>query len=450
MSLGHADFRRAERQAMSARRRLLPSAAGWFTALVMLSGFTSSAEAGGFANENQAASADSRASAVTASVGDASAAFYNPAAMVRLDRSQVYLGGAAITLGVSFEGEAPFPGASVAEETNFKIYPMPNLYGVVRLGERWAVGTAVNTPYGLGSEWKDPNSYSGRFIAYSSALVPVSAGLSVAYAIDDRWSVAVGGNVLFTNLQLKRRIPGAAFGCTASDVADAAISATMEPGYGWQAALAYAPSQLWRIGAVFQSGITSTVEGNADFTQIVTGDATCDAIVAANLPPDQPVHTEFNYPNLYTVGVAWLPHGDWTIEGDFQFGEYSVWQSTDLHFQATPMLDESIPQDYQDAWQLRLGAERRLSRVALRAGYHYSTAASPSKSLSPIYADLVRHGFAVGAGYALGSSRRVRLDLAYLVLLNVEASTNGASTYGYNGSYDATLHELAIGVMWVL
>src|SRR5437870_2625422 len=104
--------------------------------------------AAGYGIYEQGASVLGMAGAGTASVRDASALFYNPALLVRLEGSnRLDLGGSLLTPATSFAGINPYPGYGVAEEMNRQVFPLPTLYYARRVAGGWAAGLGLNVPF---------------------------------------------------------------------------------------------------------------------------------------------------------------------------------------------------------------------------------------------------------------------------------------------------------------
>jgi len=297
---------------------------GWLAVALGL-GIPVSAGAAGYGIYEQGAAVLGMAGAGTASVTDASALFYNPAALTRLEgKQQIYVGGSLLTPSTSFAGVDPYPGFGVSEEMERQLFPLPAIYYASRLGDRWAAGLGLNAPFGLGVEWEDPDQFTGRHIVTKADLTAVNFGFSAAYAINPMVSVALGGNALFSKVKLRQRVqrqlpPGGQI----VDVAETVLESDIEPGYGWNAGVSIVPNEQWSVGAFYRGKVITKPEGDADFTQIPTGDAQFDALVAAGLPPDQGVSTVLRFPAIWSLGVAWRPQ-DWKVEADLVFTEWSA------------------------------------------------------------------------------------------------------------------------------
>jgi long-chain fatty acid transport protein len=416
-------------------------------AVLGVPGLPDVAAAAGYGIYEQGASVLAMAGAGTAAVSDASALFYNPAALTRLEgKQQIYLGGSALTRVTSFAGVDPYPGYGITEEMKNQTFPLPSAYYARRFGESWAAGLGVNVPFGLGIEWKKPDQFTGRYIVTKADLRAVNVGLTAAYAFNPMVSAAVGGDVMFTKVTLDRRIqqpfpPGG----QPTDVAEVKLDADLKAGYGWNAAVSIAPNERWRLGARYRGKVVAKPSGKADFTQIPTGDPQFDAAVAAGLPPDQGVKTVLRFPAIASFGVAWLPER-WKLEADAVFTEWSVFKDLPITFDQTPANNETISENYEDTWAFRLGAEHRLDAFTYRFGYYYEQAAAPSQSVSPLLPDAARHGATLGLGLGLGTDKRWTVDVYELALFLEQRDTEGVNRDDFNGKYKNFVNSIGFNV----
>ena len=396
------------------------------------------------------------AGAGTASVHDASAVFYNPAALTRIlaaegagPKGLFYLGGSALNPFSSFAGVNPYPGYGVTEHMEANVFAIPALYYARRIGERFAGGLGVNSPYGLGVEWSDPDRFTGRYIVTEAKLEVANLGLCAAYQISPMVSVAAGGNALFSKVRLQNHIlqPAPGGGGGQVDVAEARLESTWEPGYGWNAAVSVAPNDRWRLGAFYRGKVVTQASGDATFKQILTGNPSFDAAVAAGLPPDQGVNTVLRFPAIWSGGVAWTPER-WTIETALVFTEWSLFRDLPLEFDQTPQNNRAIVENYDDALAIRFGVEHRLPSWTYRFGYYFEQEAAPAASVSPLLPDAPRHGVTLGLGFTPWSN--VSVDLYNLALFTERRGTEGVNRDGFDGEYRTYVNAagLNVGFRW--
>jgi long-chain fatty acid transport protein len=409
-----------------------------------------SAPAAGYAIYEQGAAALGMAGVGTASIHDASAVFFNPAALVRLDGTHLYAGGSVLTPVTSFAGVAPYPGYGVTEEMNRRQYYPPTVYATHRLPGRWAIGAGLNSPFGLGVDWKNPDAFSGRYIVTRATLHTLNAGLVAACALDPRWSVALGADAMFANVDLENRIlqPYPGGGGAQVDVAKAKLAGDYTAGYGWNAAVSFVPDPRWKLGAFYRGKVIVDIDGSADFTQIPTDDASFDAGVAAALPPDQPLGAVLRFPATWSAGVAFSPVPEWTIETDVNFVEWSLFRDLPIRFSRTPSANQTLVEDYSDSWQVRAGAEHRLPRWTYRFGYYFDRAAAPDASVTPLLPDADRHGISLGVGIPFGPEGRWRVDAYELALLVKRRDTMGVERDGFDGEYKSFVNLAGFGVAY--
>ncbi|MFN8586774.1 MAG: outer membrane protein transport protein [Candidatus Eisenbacteria bacterium] len=405
----------------------------------------------GYAIYEQGAAVLGMAGAGTASVHDASAVFYNPANLVTLDGKSFYVGGTWLSTHNSFAGVAPNPGFGVTEEMNTGNFFPPMGYWTNRLSKRWAYGAGVNAPFGLGVDWANPESFTGRARVTKATLEGINANLSLAFAVTPEFSIAGGFNALYAGVEVNQVatqvIPGGGGGV--ANIANVKLKGGLTPGYGWNTALSWRPSDKWAMGAYYRSHVHVAIDdGDATFTQILTGDTLFDAVVAAGLPPAQGVSTTLEFPAMFSGGVAWHPVPNWTWEMDVNFTQWSAFEELPITFAQTTSKNVSIREDYEDSWRVSVGAEHQLPRYTYRFGYYYDQQAAPIESVTPLLPDAPRHGVTVGLGWKLGAKKNWTLDAYNLALFVENRSTEGQERDGYNGTYKAYVNGTGLSLAY--
>lgn len=413
------------------------------------------ARGAGYGIYEQGAAALGMAGAHTASVHDASAAFYNPAALVRLDGKQLYLGGTWLYTRTSFAGVDPYPGFGVSEEMEPGNFFPPTVYWTNHFAKNWAYGVSANAPFGLGVSWKDPDNFTGRDRVTKADLQGLHGGFSLAWAASDRLSFGAGFDAIFAGVELhqiqRELIPGG--GGARANVADVQLKASNKPGYGFNLATLWEANEQWKFGAYYRSQVDVEIDdGEATFEQILTGDATFDAAVAAALPANQnDVQTTLHFPAMWSAGAAWTPVPAWTWELDFNWTQWTAFDELKLTFpSASPAgsLDTTLPEDYEDSFRVSVGAEHRLARFAYRFGYYFDDAAAPTESVTPLLPDAPRHGVTIGYSRQLGEKKNWTLDWYDLALFLEDRSTEGIERDGYNGTYKGFVNAMGLSLAY--
>lgn len=400
-------------------------------------------DAAGFAIFEQGARGMGFAGAYTAQAADGSAIFHNAAGIAFLRDRQLYVGGTLIKPSTSFTGAEPFPGSSVTEEGDVGLLVPPSAYYTHPFSERLAFGVGLHVPFGLETSWANPDNYTGRFISTRAALTGFSVNPTVAYKLEDRLAVGVGLDVRFSSLELDRRVPVVnPFTQRIVDGAAVHLQSDTNTGFGFNLGVLAKPSETLSIGASYRHQVKVEYSGTATFEPLSTGNADLDVRVRASLPTGAlPLATSIEFPAFASFGVA-KTFGDWTVEADVNWYQWKSFDELRLEFETEPRLDETIEEEYANAFQYRFGLQRVLSETwAVRGGYFFDESPSPAPSMSPLLPDSNRHGFCFGGSWTSG---QLRLDAAGWYVRGAERSTEGTSRDRYDGTYKN--HALTMGV----
>ncbi|HSB62324.1 MAG TPA: outer membrane protein transport protein [Vicinamibacteria bacterium] len=405
-----------------------------------------SVAASGFSIYEQGGRGMGFAGAFTALSDDPSAIFHNAAGVAFLKGRQVYLGSTLVGPKSRFEGDDPFPGAGTRERQDVGILPVPTLYYAQRLRERLVLGIGVHSPFGLKTQWADPDSFSGRFISLEADLKSFSVNPTVAYKLADRLSVGGGLDLRLSKVKLRRRVPSInPFTQKVIDVAEAELESDYGHGLGFNLGVLAKPSEKVSLGIAYRHKVTVDYQGGARFTLIPTGNSQLDALAAASIPSGRPgLTTSITFPAILSGGAAYQLER-WTVAADVVWFQWSTFDRLELDFeQGTGLAPLVIEEDYANIWQFRVGLERRLgARWAVRGGYHFDDTPVPTASMSPLLPDQDRHGFSVGGSWTGG---RLRLDAGAWYLHLAPRSTEGLSRDRYDGTYDNSALTFGLSV----
>ena len=410
------------------RRNAVRSIALALTAVTIA---VSSAGAQGFGVYEHDACAMGRAGTGVANPCDnATALFFNPAALVNPNapsRWQLSVGGTLIAPRFTYRDSVR--GTDISGTANN--IPVPNFYITRQFSPRVAGGVGVFAPYGLVSEWE--TDFEGRFLGYRSDLKTIYIQPTVAVRFNDKLSLGVGLDFIHSIVDLKQRVdlstqaaaPGVTFASlgipSGTDFADAHIhgssnSATLHFG------IQVRPMSRVTFGARYLMRSLADIQGEATFTQVSTGiilpagnplgrpeGTPLDSVVAPQFRSTGALRTQhgsarINLPDQLVAGVAVRPTDRLQILGDIQWVHWKKFRQIPLAFEVLPA--RVLVQDYEDTFGYRLGLEYQLTpSIMLRAGALKHDAAAPPQTVTPLLPEAER------AEMTLGGSFRVRPNM---------------------------------------
>jgi len=389
--------------------------------------------AAGFSIFEAGAKALGMGGAFTAQADDPSAIFFNTAGIADLERTQLYLGVSTIFTGTSFAGVDPDPGYGTTGETGTMVFPPFNAYVTYQFKEGLTGGFGIFNAYGLGQVWANPSEFPGRHISYDVNLKTFYFNPTLAWRAHEKFAFGGGVQAVYSSVHLESYIQRVdPNGSGLLDVATTELDGNSSLDWGGNLGILAGPFSGFTLGASYRSKVDANISGTGTFTQIETGSPQFDQGVAQELPTNQSVETVVNLPWLLSVAGVYRFKERWTVEVDFNYIGWSVFEQLEFNFE-DPDLVAVRPQNFDNTLTVRSGLQYELNEAwDLRGGYYYDPTPQPTESISPMLADTDRHGLSLGCGYA---RETWWLDAFGLVLLTSERDTDGVGANGFNGTY---------------
>jgi long-chain fatty acid transport protein len=433
------------------RKRIFCSLLATALMLVVAGG----AYAAGFNIYEAGARATALGCAFTATADDGSALFYNAAGLSFQDGSSVNLNVMPVMPNFKFT-EADDPAGSPASgEAEKKVFPVPGAYYTHNNGGKVAFGIGAYAPFGLGVVWDDPESWIGRQASYDVAIETIYVTPAVSFLVADGLAVAVGVDVATQHLDLNRMTLDPTTGGNAIDTNISGRSnLNVTPTFG----LMYRPNDKLSFGAMYHHEKTMKYEdGDAVLTNIGAAGTPSGTFASTILQAlggtadglESKVASELNLPWMLSLGASAWVTPDLRAEVNYVRYGWSSFESLTLDAE-NDNLDQELHFNYEDSWQIRVGAEYLLNeKVDLMVGYVHDKTPQPLAAVSPILPDSDRNDYSVGLRYRSGAWDFVG---SYMVVVGTERTNieNGeavrnSETYPV-GSYKSLANIFGFGV----
>lgn len=375
--------------------------------------------AAGFRLPNQSALATARGNAHLVAVEEASAVYYNPAALGELDDEELEVGLYSIDFGVSLERPS---GADFETDNGWQ--HVPQLF-YAKPGESLSWGFGIYAPFGLGNDWGQDTDF--RTLTTEASITYLTASPVVAWQLTPNLSIGGGLTINHMTADLRQGLgfsPGDEFRFEGDDTSLGFVLAAL-----WQ------PHPKHSFGALYRSAQNHELEGEARVSPFV-------------LPPNAPSRTdsqgELSVPDHLILGYAWEPNPLWELEFDIEWGNWSRFDRTRID--NTPIGDVPLVFDWEDGFIYQLGATRHFEGYSLSAGYDYNQGVQPDANYTPAVSDGDRHWFNIGVS---GRHASVRWSLAYQYGMSdhsVSGSQASAAGQDADGDYQSRVHALVISL----
>jgi long-chain fatty acid transport protein len=385
------------------------------------------AHAGGFEIYEQSPAGVGTAGAQAAVVDDSGAVFYNPARMT-------YIRGFSGLAGVNIlnaNTRARPPDGSPEKASNI-LTAAPTVYGVQRIGSRFAIGLGGFSNFGQVFEW--PGTFPGRYLGYHLNLTTATINPSVAFRPLPWLSIGVGIDIVPSAIEISRTLN---FGGADGNIHTSGTAT----GVGGNLGLYVRVVPRWLDFAfTYRSSVDLDFEGKAALT--------VPPELASQTSALQNMKASITLPHNFTFGVASHLAKHFSVEFDVHLTLWDVEKSLTLTLTdpaapaGTPPTTVSQVLDWRISYDLRLGLEYRLLNEALRLriGGGYVRTPEPRASLIPLATDADRGLFGFGIGYHWSWGG---VDASYLAVILPDRTSAEPS---FRATYDSIGHVIALGL----
>ncbi|EOH0516067.1 outer membrane protein transport protein [Vibrio fluvialis] len=398
-------------------------------------------QAAGFQLAEYSATGLGRAYAGEAAIADnAGAQWRNPAMLTYLKGTQVSAGALYVNPNVDVEGDVSFYGStsstSSSDYANDAV--IPNFYISHQVNEKWALGLAFGTNYGMETELD--SGFAASHFGDEAMVTTMEANANIAYQLTE--TVSIGGGIRYVmgegHFGAKSPAQTEALGLTKGTTLK--YMEGDDTSWGWQAGAAWQMTPNNRVGFAYKSEVDLKLSGSANMYVQSYGKVLSDTgYMMLTLPATAELSTYHQLTDQFALhtSINWT---DWSSFEKLQ---------AELDTMGTVMVKE---ENWKDNYRFAVGATYQVDpKLALRSGVAYDTAAVSTKNRTITIPETDRIWLSVGAGYDI--TEQLTLDAAFTYIFAKDAdilesrgydSDNSAEKVG--GQFDGQM----TGNVWIV
>ncbi|HDX8346310.1 TPA: outer membrane protein transport protein [Aeromonas dhakensis] len=338
-------------------------------ALMLAALLSPSAMAGGLAlYETSAANSALANAGAAARAQGAETIASNPAGMTRLAGTQLQVNGGVVYGDLELDLE---PGGNNGGNA-LQSAPLGSLYLTHAIDDQWVAGLGLFGSHGLGIDYGE--GWQGRGYVQSAKLTGIAFAPSLAYRVDDHWSV--GASLIAMHGALEASLDMTPNGSTSQAFSDS------DWAYGTSFGVLYELDQDSRIGLSYVSELKWELD-----------DQPLSRLNGAGLG------VEMMIPQTLTLSGYHRLNPQWALLASANWQQWSRFGEVDL---ASGQQSRTLDMQYQDTWHLSLGTQFDVTpalRLSSGIGYDSSAVDDVHRTVTLPLGESWRWG--LGASYTL-------------------------------------------------
>lgn len=407
------------------------------TAMTVSTPFAAQVHAAGFQLNEHSAAGLGRAFAGEAAYGDNAAGIArNPALATRFDSLSISAGATHVNPEVDAEGDVTYPTTVTANADEEDFAPsawVPNAYLVQPINDRWSWGLALNSHFGLSTDFG--NDYNGSDLADEAEILTYNLNPSVAYQLTDTISLGLGVSLVKAEATFGTALP---FDFGPYNKGSQVLKLEGDDtSWGWNAGATWQATDALRLGLAYRSEVELTLEGDSttDLPAALTGN---NFDQGGSLDLTLPAGAELS--GVYELTPAW------DISASVSWTDWSVFESLDVDF------DDGTNQhlkdeNFEDNMRYSIATTYEFNKNwTARVGLAYDESAVSSEYRSLSIPDTDRIWYSAGFTYRYDQNLSVDFAATYIDGEEVDLTETSSLGTTFSGSTHGDAELLSFSV----
>ena len=379
---------------------------GIFVVLLLLSVVSTKAFAGGYMIPHQTARGLGLSNAMTAGVNDASAVYYNPAALSEVQGDNLLISGTYVNLQNSVENSGR--KSTNKHDDNF----LASFFANYRIPDSdFTLGIGTYAPFGLATEY-DKDAFT-RFAAVQTELKTIYITPALSWHPTKYFSFGAGLSFAHASAVFSRALClDPISGCTQPLGLEGTVRVTdTADAFAYNLGFLVKPRDNLKFGFSYRSRVDLRFD-NADAK---FGGSFSTSTVKAAVSP-------LPLPPVINAGLFWQITPSWGAELVYEYTRWSEFKNFTATFSPTPIFlplgapipGFKLPEDWKNTSTIRLGSYYALNKNwELRGGMALEQTPIPNKTLNPAIPDADKLTLNAGVGYKWD---KFFVDLGYMAV----------------------------------
>jgi long-chain fatty acid transport protein len=371
---------------------------------------------------------------------DASTVFTNPAGMSRLEKSQVLGGLQALYGDMEFSPGSATTVAGSDGGNAIGWMPGGSLFAVQKLNQDVSMGFGMLSYFGLTQSFDD--DWVGRYFIQESTLMGFTLMPAVSYRVNNHLYIGAGLNLMYGYLDEDVAVKN-----IGADQPDGQLSYDDDCwGYGANLGILVEPQPGTRFGLTYLSEVELNFSAVPDFSGLGPG---LEALLNSRGLNTSSLDLGMAVPQMVMFSAYHELSEKWAVMGNVDWQEWSRFGRVDVQVDTSDPRSLTLHSDYEDTWQVALGAQYRCSPAWIFTGgisYDSSAVDDDKRTVTVPMGEV--WCFALGAQHALTANLTLGAAYAFAWLGDMPVD-QGSEPLRVAGEFsDSSFSFLAVNLKW--